>query len=291
MTFSYKINIKRGGLLPELPEVEIIKKSLEAKTKGKRIIYVEVFNGNMVQHPTKYKLENEIIGRSIESIDRRGKYLILKLSGEKYLVLHLRMTGQLVVRTQRENNKYLRARFKLSGDLYMDFIDKRKFATMAFLSKKELHEWKSISELGPEPLTKEFTYGYFKKSLLKSRRTIKNLLLDQKTIAGLGNIYADEALFRGKINPSKCARNLSTSEITSLFFSIKVVLNEGIKFSGTSFSDYVDANGESGSYQDKLNVYQQEGKSCVCCGDKIKRIKLSGRSTFFCPNCQPDQNE
>ncbi len=277
--------------MPELPEVEIIKKSLEEKTKGKRILSVEVFNENMIQHPTKEELERELIGRMIETIDRRGKYLILNLSEDKCLILHLRMTGQLVIKSQVKKDKYLRARFKLSGNVNMDFLDKRKFATMAFLDKKELEHWKSLSELGPEPLSREFNFNYFKNILVNSRRPVKNLLLDQKAIAGLGNIYADEALFRAKVNPSKSSKELAQEEITALIFSIKMVLNEGIKFSGTSFSDYVDVDGKSGNFQDKLNVYQKVGESCIDCGASIKKIKLAGRSTFFCPNCQPNQKE
>ena len=275
--------------MPELPEVEIIKNSLAEKTKGKRILYVEIYNEKMVQHPNKNTLENEVLGRKIESVDRRGKYIIINLSGERYLVLHLRMTGQIVVKDKKENDKYLRARFKLSGENYMDFCDKRKFATIAFLDKKELNSWKSISELGPEPLSKEFTFNYLKKSLLKSKRPIKTLILNQKVIAGLGNIYADEALFKAKLNPCKTSRELTIHEMSALFFAIKMVLNEGIKFNGTSFSDYIDANGQSGRYQEKLNVYQQNGKECVDCGTEIKKIKLSGRGTFFCPRCQSEE--
>lgn len=276
--------------MPELPEVEIIKNNLAETIVNKKILEIQIYNENMIQYPTQDVFEDGLSEKTIKAVDRRGKYLIIHLSGEKYLVMHLRMTGQIVVNDSKMHEKYLRACFKLTGGLYMYFYDKRKLGTVALLSKQELKEWKSLAELGPDPLQKDFSFIYFKNCLLNSKRPVKNLLLDQKIIAGLGNIYADEALFGAGVNPFKSSQQLVVREMEALFFSIRMVLNEGIIFNGTSFSDYVDINGEKGSYQNELNVYQRAGDECTYCGEKIKRVKLAGRSTFFCPSCQPSDS-
>ncbi|HHX77259.1 MAG TPA: DNA-formamidopyrimidine glycosylase, partial [Firmicutes bacterium] len=203
------------------------------------------------------------------------------------LVIHLRMTGRLVYYSfAAGTDKHTHGVFKFSDSSELHFHDVRKFATMWLVTSADINVIKGLCSLGPEPFAAEFSPKYLKEKCAASRRPVKNLLLSQETVAGIGNIYADEILFEAGIDPSRAGNSLSDKEIFSLWQSIKKVLSEGIAARGTSVRDYVDGAGSKGSYQHKLKVYGCEGKKCHLCGSLILRKKIAGRSSYYCSSCQ-----
>jgi len=279
--------------MPELPEVETIKRGLEKKIVGLTIKSVEVFTSKSFQGD-----KGKIIPKKIIGIIRRAKILIIEFR-DNYLLVHLKMTGQLIfrkfsmtnnqfsIKTKRYDvgelpNKYTRVIIEFNNKDKLYFNDLRKFGWMKIV--KNLDNLK----LGPEPLEKEFTFEYFKKMLKKSRRPIKIIIMDQQNLSGVGNIYATEALFYAQIYPGKPANSLSDIEILRLRKSIIKVLKMGIANLGSSSKDeaFRDIEGNKGSMQKHFAVYEREGLDCPGCKGKIKKIKLGGRGTYFCVNCQ-----
>lgn len=273
--------------MPELPEVETIRRSLVEKIKGKSFVGVEVLLEKMVKGISLNSLSGELKGRKINKIDRRGKYLIMHLSGGLAMVIHLRMTGQLICcDAEEEKSKHTHVVFELNDHQHLRFVDQRQFGKVQFVQEAELSQVAGLKTLGVEPLSDAFTREYFKK-LIKAKRTkIKPFLLDQTYIAGIGNIYADEALFRAMINPEKIAATMSPREVSRLYIAIREVLTEGIENKGTSIKDYIDGEGNKGDNQNNLRVYGRDGEACVKCGKIIERKTIGGRSSHYCPKCQ-----
>ncbi|HBV97282.1 MAG: formamidopyrimidine-DNA glycosylase [Peptococcaceae bacterium BICA1-7] len=273
--------------MPELPEVETVKKSLEGLITGLVITEVRLFMPKIVKTPSPTLFSDTLAGKTIKRLGRRGKYLLFHLSDKHTLVIHFRMTGRLVYSPpQTEPAKHTHAVFRLSNGDELHYTDMRQFGTMALMETDRLDTLSGLKDLGVEPLSEEFSRDYLKKQIKRRRIKIKPLLLDQTFIAGLGNIYADEALHRARINPEKTAANLTAREIALLYRAIREVLEEGIANRGTTFRDYVDGMGQAGSNKEALRVYDREGKPCLNCGKPIARIRLGGRSSYYCPKCQ-----
>ncbi len=275
--------------MPELPEVETIRRTLEKKILYRPVRGVEVLYPKVLRNCSEEQLERALLGRSFIELDRRGKYLLCSLDSGQQLVIHLRMTGRLTaVPTDAAVEKHTSFRFHLQDGLDLRLVDQRKFATVDLVDCLGGGAVKALEILGKEPLDEDFTPEYLAEQLADRRAAVKSVLLDQRRVAGLGNIYADESLHRAGIFPGKIAGKLTQEEIKRLHESIQQVIREGITHRGTTFRDYVDGEGRRGGFQDLLRVYGREGEPCTTCGEPIARIKLAGRSSCFCPRCQRD---
>lgn len=273
--------------MPELPEVETVKRSLQPRLTGLSVTGVIINLPKIIRLPEPEEFSATMVGKSITDFGRRGKYLLIHLSGDLTMVIHLRMTGRLVYATPEEEiPRHTHVIFKLDNGRELRFTDTRQFGRLLLSPTAGLGEVPGLRDLGPEPLEKEFTRDFLRKELRRRRTRIKSLLLDQTFIAGLGNIYVDEALHRARLHPERLASSLNPREITRLFHAVQEVLEEGIQNRGTSFRDYVDGDGRTGDYQELLRVYGREGHPCFKCGKPVHRIKVTGRSTYFCPCCQ-----
>lgn len=273
--------------MPELPEVENIILGLKNLLKNCIINSVVIFEPKMIAFPVIEKFSKNIKNKKILDITRRGKYILFHLSDDKILVIHLRMTGKLLVKPEEEDrNKHTHLIFKLNSDDDLRFNNIRKFGRVYLIDSDHYEDAGGLAELGPEPLAEDFDLGNFKKIFEGRSGKIKPLLLNQKFIAGLGNIYTDEVLFRSGIHPMRKADTLSDEELENLYNSIRKILKLGIEYNGTTFSDYVNAFGEKGSFQEKLKVYQREGKDCLECDGEIEKEKVGGRSSYYCSQCQ-----
>ncbi|MCM8763046.1 MAG: bifunctional DNA-formamidopyrimidine glycosylase/DNA-(apurinic or apyrimidinic site) lyase [Candidatus Omnitrophica bacterium] len=265
--------------MPELPEVETIKRELEKAVLGKKITEVIVNNPKVIKEPKKENFVKEIKGTIIKNVLRKGKLLILELSSGKSLCIHLKLTGQLIYPGDPLKS---RLSFKLSDGKFLDFRDQRLFGELRIIA--DWRALKFIKELGPEPF--DISPQQFKEMLNKKKTPIKPLLMDQTFISGIGNLYAAEALFRARINPFRPAASLSDKEKGSLFKEIKDTLQEAIVHKGSSVDQYVQLSGAPGDYANYHKVYDRGGKPCLVCKTPIKRIVQAGRGTYFCPKCQ-----
>jgi len=265
--------------MPELPEVETIKRQLQKTVLDKKIVEVIVRKHKVVKEPSLNLFKKGLKGSTIKNILRRGKVLILELSSKKSLVVHLRMTGQLVY---PGNGKQSRVSFKLSNKKLLDFNDRRVLGELRLLDN--WRNLKFIRGLGPEPY--DLTAKEFKNMLSQKRTKIKPLLMDQTFIAGIGNLYVVEALFKAKVHPLRSASSLSEREKENLFLNIKKTLSEAIKHKGSSMDQYVTVSGERGDYVRYHKVYDRKDRPCYICKSPIKRISLGGRGTYFCERCQ-----
>ncbi len=273
--------------MPELPEVETIKRTLEKKLTGLTIVDVDINTPKIIRAPAPEEFTRSVKGCKITRLRRRGKYLLIYLSRDKVMIIHLRMTGRLVYAEPADPlPRHTHIIFQLSNGCELRFADMRRFGRVSLAQVQDLNQLKVIKELGPEPLEQDFTTSYLRKTLKRKRVRIKSLLLDQTFIAGLGNIYADEALHRARLHPERVACSLTPREIAKLHSSIVEVLQEGIANRGTSMRDYVDGNGRAGDYQSLLRVYSREGERCLQCGTPVARVKVGGRSSYYCPACQ-----
>ena len=281
--------------MPELPEVETVRKGLEKLLNNFHIERIEVLKERSIASiGGSESFINNIKDSYLDGWQRRGKYLIGSLNtkdkvSKGFLVVHLRMTGQFKIIEKRILPcKHTRVRFFEKRGKELRFIDIRNFGQMWFVpSTKSIPEIVSgIKRLGPEPFSSDFNSHYLKDFFKKKTRSIKSALLDQETVAGVGNIYADETLFDAGINPKTKSRNLKSSEFKKLCNSLVKILNISIGEGGTTFSDFRDLEGINGNYGGQAWVYRRSGKSCRKCGEKILREKICGRSTHWCPNCQ-----
>jgi len=273
--------------MPELPEVETVRRTLQPKLTGLTITGVHLYLPKIVRTPGPEEFKKIITNKKILKIDRRGKYLLLSLSGGYTLAVHLRMTGRLVyVAGDAPPTKHTHIILQLDNGNRLIFTDMRQFGGMWLVPTVALDSLSGYKDLGVEPLDKCFTRDFFKKELCRRRTRIKSLLLNQTFIAGLGNIYADEVLHRAGINPERQAETLKPRETARLHHAIIDVLMEAIDNRGTTVRDYIDGNGVAGTYQELLRVYQREGKPCLHCGQVITRKKVGGRSSYYCPACQ-----
>ena len=274
--------------MPELPEVETLRRGIERHLVGHRIVGVRVLVPKMVKgaiaDPAQFgeKLHNV----RLESVGRRGKHLIFTLDSGYYLLLHLKMRGQLlVVPRQTPDEKYLAAALETDDGRELRFHDMWTWGELRLLTPSELAAHPPLVGMGPEPLSEDWTPLALKEALCRRPRTpIKAALLDQSVVAGVGNIYADEALFRSGVRSLRASGSLGEDEIARLHREIRNVLTEAIGGGGTTSDNYVDAEGQVGSYTPR--VYDRGGQPCVSCGATLERIKVTGRGTVFCPSCQ-----
>jgi formamidopyrimidine-DNA glycosylase len=236
-----------------------------------------------VAAPELVELQARIAGQTIQTISRRGKYLVFELSGGDTLLIHLKMTGHLsVAPADAPPDPYAHTIFRLAEGEELRFSDPRKFGRVYLLSDPGV----VFGELGPEPLADSFTAASLAEQLRRRRRVLKPLLLDQSFLAGVGNIYADEALYEAGLHPTRPADSLTPAETERLYAAIRMVLQQGINNLGASVDRYRQPNGEKGHMQEVLRVYGQTGKPCSRCGAPIERTVLAGRSTHYCPQCQ-----
>ena len=276
--------------MPELPEVETVRRDLQRLTLGLRILAVEVLLPRTVAYPGKEEFEQGLAGTCLTQWQRRGKYLLGSLDSGAVLGVHLRMTGQLLwVQGSVPLPIHTRIRMRLEQGWELRFVDPRTFGQMWLVPAGVEPETviPALQSLGPEPLSPAFSEAYFQAALQKSRRPIKTALLDQGLVAGVGNIYADEALFLSGIHPLTPASQLSDAAKSRLRQALIEVLRVGLEQRGTTLRDYRDLRGLNGNYQGQAWVYGREGDPCRLCSTPIQRLKLAGRSAHFCPRCQP----
>lgn len=270
-------------LVPELPEVETIARGLATAVTGKTIAAAKVTLDKVVS-PEPRRFARQIIGERIVGVGRRGKYVVMALESGRALVVHLRMTGQLVVRPAgtTEAYPYTHVRLEFSDGTLLCFADVRTFGRMRLVGPEE--PW--AAEVGLEPLSDEFSLERFSGLLARRTTPVKVFLLDQRRIAGIGNIYACEALWEARIRPNRPAGSLSRPARARLHAAIGSVLRKAIEMRGTSVDDYVDAEGLRGGFQNELSIYGRDGKACPRCGTTIVRTVIAQRGTWWCRSCQ-----
>jgi formamidopyrimidine-DNA glycosylase len=266
--------------VPELPEVETIKNELLPYVIGRKITGVMLFWERIVRTPSADEFTEEIIGQTITGLTRRGKYLFFHLNSGRLLVMHMKMTGSLII--DPADDRFSRAIFYLDNGTAMHFWDPRKFGVMWLADDDSA----VLAKLGPEPLDNRFTPGVLAEILKKHTAPVKPVLLDQAIIAGIGNMYSDEALFDAGIHPMRPASSLSGDEVKRLHASIVRVLNKALKSKGASVRNYIRPDGNPGTAHDEFNVAHGMGKHCPRCGTAIQRIVVRGRGTYLCPKCQ-----
>lgn len=272
--------------MPELPEVEQVRKTLLPHIQGKKIMAVEVYLPRLIKHPTVPEFIEGLVGKTILNVGRKGKYLVLQTGATQELIVHLRMTGALIAQaSDQEPPAYAKIKFTLSAGVTLWFTDIRTFGTLYLVTDGDAYI-DGYATLGPEPLSAAFTAEYLYQKASHSRKAIKTLILDQKVIAGLGNIYADECLATAGIRPMRPANSLSFAEIKAVQEAANKVIAQGIRNRGTTFRDYKDGEGKSGSNQKYLLVYGRGGKPCPKCGAPLSTTKIGGRGTTYCENCQ-----
>jgi len=290
--------------MPELPEVETTVKGLKSKVLNRAFVDVWSDWEKIVKKPKNFSLfKKEIKDKKIKNIWRRAKNVIFDLSENYSLLIHQKMTGHLLVGKWSQQNKiwkpinqnsplndpynrFLHLIFFLDNNDMIALSDARKFAKVELWKTDELLNSKEFKSLGPEPLEKDFTFEKFKKIFQNKRGRIKLVIMNPQVIAGVGNIYASEALWTAKIHPQKDVAKLTEKELKSLYEAIRKVLDYGVKLGGESFSDYRKPDGSKGDFDTERKVYKREGQKCHRCGTKIKRISFGGRSAFYCPTCQ-----
>ncbi len=280
--------------MPELPEVETVRRGLQQFSIDRAIDQVEVLRPSTIAHPDVADFIQGLTGAVIKQWQRRGKYLLAECvnsdqSPRGWLGVHLRMTGQLLwLAAPKELEKHARVRFLMSQGQELRFIDQRTFGKMWWLSATEQPEiiMGGLGKLGPEPFSAEFSLQYFVDRLHRSKRQIKAAILDQAVVAGVGNIYADESLFMSGIQPTTVTIDLQEQQIALLRLAIIKVLQDSIDAGGTTFSNYLNVQGTNGNYAGLAWVYNRQGEPCRTCGNVIVKIRAAGRGTHYCPTCQ-----
>ena len=287
--------------MPELPEVEVVKKSLENKLKNLTVKKVNISN-NKLRYKIINKQFNKIKNQKIISIQRRSKYLLINLNKGFTILVHLGMTGKFLIRKDNLKDyktsfyynlnstvpKHNHIIFKLNNKTDLIYNDVRKFGFLKIIKTIDFNKNPHIKILGPEPLSKKFNKFYFKQMILNKIRKIKDVLMDQKIVSGLGNIYVNEILFWSKIKPNRKVNSINHTEIKKIIYYSKSILIKSIKDGGSSIKDFANSNGKSGKFQQKFTVYGREGKKCpnYKCQTLIKKINISNRASFYCKNCQ-----
>ena len=271
--------------MPELPEVETVRRGLEKLILGKKISNINIRYPKMIKTDLP-EFQKEMPGQVIQSIGRRGKYLLFYLS-DKVLISHLRMEGKYFYypdQVPERKHAHVLIHFEDGGTLVYE--DVRKFGTMELLAPELLEAYFVSKKLGPEPTEQDFDLEIFRGALKKSKKPIKSHLLDQTLVTGLGNIYVDEVLWRAKVHPSRTSNSLSTQEARKVHDEIIKVLGEAVEKGGSTIRTYTNAFGEDGTMQEFHQVYDKTGQACSRCGAIIEKIQLGGRGTHFCPKCQ-----
>jgi len=263
--------------MPELPEVEIIRRELLLPLIGERIVKIEIYD-NKIQIPS-----DDILNKVIKDLIRKGKYLFLIFNDFSSLLFHMGMTGSLIYIQAKDNLRFQRVCVTLSTG-FIAFCDARRFGKIKYLTENERK--KVMQNLGLDPLLSGYSWDKFERLLINKTLPIKNFLMNQAWVSGIGNIYASEILFLSKIHPKKRVNDLTSHEKKLLFDTILIVLKQAIQCEGTTIRDYQHTDGSSGFFQNCLQVYDREGKPCLACGTPVERIKMAQRSTYFCPRCQ-----
>ncbi len=276
--------MKVGGIMPELPEVETVRQTLRRKVLNKTITGVDIIYDKIIKTNLE-DFKTKIINQKIWEIERLGKYLLFKLD-DYYLISHLRMEGKYLYRNKDDEiEKHSHIIFHFSDLSQLRYNDVRKFGTMHLKKIDEVYMGEPLNKLGLEPFDSRFDLHYLK-SKLNNNRVIKNNLLDQTIVAGLGNIYVNEVLFLAKIHPERIASSLSDEEIRKIIEFSKIVLEKAIKLGGTTIRSYYSDDNITGRFQNELHIHQRKGELCDVCGTVINKITVGGRGTYFCPGCQ-----
>jgi formamidopyrimidine-DNA glycosylase len=268
--------------LPELPEVETIRAQLAPRLEGRMLARVEILDPRLTRPYDLFEVAEELEGDRVVSVERRGKYLLLRLESGLDLLVHLRMTGGFHWKPVTHE----RAVLELDDGTRLAYRDVRRFGTWLVLEGAELEPYLATKN-GPEPLGPRFTSRWLGTQLARRRAPLKAVLLDQRVVAGLGNIYADEALWRARLNPLRQANGLSDEELGRLVRALRTSLRTGIARQGSTLRDYAAPDGAAGSMQDEFRVYGRDGESCPRCHTTIAKTRVGGRGTWFCPHCQP----
>lgn len=272
--------------MPELPEVETVKENLKKRLINTKINDVKVLYNNIIAYPDTNTFEKTLKNKKVKDITRRGKFIIFDLE-DYYLLSHLRMEGKYFFKNKNDQiNKHEHVIFNLDNNQELRYMDTRKFGKMFLIQKENIDTIGPLKELGLEPFDKKLTPNYLKEKIKNKIIPIKTALLDQSIIAGIGNIYADEILFLAHVNPLKKSNKLKEKELNNIIKSTKEVLNKAIAKGGTTIHTYASVDGIKGTYQDSLFVHNKEKELCKVCQTQIKKIKVGGRGTYYCPHCQ-----
>ena len=275
--------------MPELPEVETVKRGLSPFLAGRKIVSVEKARPAL-RWPIPRSLEHVLTGTRVLKLERRGKYILWYTQDGMVMILHLGMSGRVLITKDlpKVKNDHDHLIFETEDGFFIRYNDPRRFGFIDIVPLKNLAEYRSLAALGPEPLSNEFNASALRHKINKKQSPIKSVLLDQTIIAGLGNIYVCEALHRSGISPRRKAKNISENKIDSLVIAIRIVLQDAINAGGSTLKDHLQTTGEMGYFQHQFRVYSREGEECMkkSCSGIIKRIIQSGRSTFFCGKCQ-----
>ena len=275
--------------MPELPEVELVAQSLNKLVSRRRIIAAELLRARLAPFNSEADFAERLSNSEISSVRRRGKHILFDFDNGQTLIAHLRMSGRFMLLPEtRENPKYTHAAFYFADDSRLVFQDQRHFGFMRVIETEKLHEVKELKSLAPEPFSDDFSPVYFREILKTSRRSLKEFLLDQTKVTGLGNIYASEAMFLARINPQISASEVSARKANVLFEKIREVLRESIAHGSTLNvnPENIDGSYYGGGYTNGWRVYDREKEACLKCKTAIERLKQAGRSTYFCPKCQ-----
>jgi formamidopyrimidine-DNA glycosylase len=274
--------------VPELPEVETVRRRLEPALVGRRLDHVEILDARLTRPHDPLEVAAELTGERVRALDRRGKYLVVRFDSGRALLIHLRMTGSLLhvaAGSAREADPYTRAVVSLEDGSEVIYRDVRRFGTWLLTEPDEVEPYLD-ARLGGEPLAPAFTTKRLAGALANRRAPVKAVILDQRRLAGVGNIYADEALWRARVHPLRPAGQLGEEELRALHRGIRAALEAGIARQGATLRDYRTPDGESGRMQHEFKVYGREGEPCDRCGHPIEKIRAGGRGTWFCPHCQ-----
>lgn len=272
--------------MPELPEVETICRGLRAVLPGRKIVAVKVRDPRL-RRPVPRDFAAELKGRAITDLRRRGKYLLIFLAPDRVWIVHLGMSGKLIyVKVPRPRGRHDHIIARLDNGHELRYHDPRRFGFCTVVSETAVADLPQIRPLGPEPLEGDFHERHLLAAAKRSRRTIKDLLTDQRILVGLGNIYVNEVLFHARVRPTRRAWRVGRLGIRRIAEAIPRILQEAISWRGTSFSDYRDGEDRKGEFQEHLAVYGREGKECRACKARIKLVPVGNRSAFYCPSCQ-----
>ena len=275
--------------MPELPEVELISRSLDSIVNGRIILSAKLLRARLAPATPPRSFAQKLRNTTINFVHRRGKHILFDLSGGKTLIVHLRMSGRFtILPSEAENPKFTHAVFQFAGEDRLVFDDKRHFGLMKIVRTSDLNDTKELKKLAPEPLSEEFSVEYLQRVLKSSKRSLKELLIDQTKVCGLGNIYACEAMFMAGVDPRKPACKLSKPQVTRLHSATRAVLEEAVSYAANRKIDPENLEGNyfSGRDDPRWLVYDREGEPCRDCKSPIIRLKQGGRSTYFCHRCQ-----